>query len=324
MIASSTVTWRLRLSVLVLAATLPFVIFVLYSLEQARDRRLSEAVERGAQLAALGAYAFEDTLAEVQSTLDMLAQVPEVVSGSPQACARKLAPVQDHRPWAGGIWVVEKSGIVRCTTLPNGLGHDLSGRQDFREAIARGSFGVSDVVYSSLRRLPTAVAARAVETSDGQQRLLAVTLNLTWFQTLSAVIGERTASRVFLLDAQSHIVARFPDHAAGPAGDKARLAAAVASGQSSLELDDGSTALIAHAPVVGTGYRLAVLSDQAAVVHKLTKAQHVALGLFFLVVAIAAVAVWVTGERLFAHPLRELDQILRITLERLPQGGGGR
>ena len=99
-------TWfgvRSRLALLVLAAVVPFASFIAYQVGELRERRTNEALRHVLEYAQLGADAYEQTIAEAKSLLELIANVDDVTGGSPEACQHFLASVSSSRRWANGF-----------------------------------------------------------------------------------------------------------------------------------------------------------------------------------------------------------------------------
>lgn len=75
---------RARLLLLVLAAIVPFAAFIAYQIVELRERRTSEALQRVFEYAQLGADAYEQTIGEAKSLLQLIAKVDDVTGGSPE------------------------------------------------------------------------------------------------------------------------------------------------------------------------------------------------------------------------------------------------
>lgn len=316
---------RARLVLLVLAAIVPFAAFIAYQISELHQRRTNEALHRVLEYAQLGADAYQQTIAEAKSLLELIASVDEVTGGSPEACQHFLASVSRSRRWANGLWVVGEDGRVRCSTVSNGIGLDVSSRKEYRDAVSARAFSVSDFFVGKLRAIPLAMAFLPAHSKTGEHILVGVSLDLSWFDRLSAIVGERSGATIMFLDSNGTVVSRFP-HDPALVGRNLGNVPAVAtllqasSGRFEAIRLDGKQAFWGYVKLADTNMRLAVNFDRSAVLAPLHRGIVQAIVIFGLVASGIAVLIWLGGNTLFASPMRELDELLQATLDNMDQG----
>jgi hypothetical protein len=154
------VSRRARLSLLVLAAVAPLAALVSHQINAAREHHIGEALRRASEYARLGSERFEDIMADARTLLDVVSKVPDVTNGTAIACHQFLTSVGRDRRWVNGMWVVGQDGRVRCSTIANAGGLDLSDREEYQQAMTATGFSVSDFFVGKLTNLPLAVAMR--------------------------------------------------------------------------------------------------------------------------------------------------------------------
>lgn len=316
---------RLRLAMLVIAAIAPFAAFIAYQIGEICERRASEALQRALQFARIGADGFETTSAEARGLLELIERMPEAIGGAPERCRDALTALASARRWANGIWIVGPNGRVRCSTVANGVGVDLSDRPEYRQALAAGSFSVSDFFVGKLRPIPMAIAALPAPSESGETILLAVTIDLSWFDRLSATIGEHAAATILLLDSKGAILSTYPAHPASigqRVADHAGLSTILQGTHGRFEgkLLDNTRAFWGYVKLAGSDLRLVVGFDRAAVLANVNRGTRHALVIFALVSLGISALIWFAGHSFFANPLRELDELLHVTLDTMHEG----
>lgn len=223
------------------------------------------------------------------------------------------------------MWVVGENGRVRCSTIENGVGLDVSEREEYRRAAASGRFFVSDFFVSKLRNLPLAIATLPVRSQSGERLLLAITLDLSWFDRLSATMGERTTAAILLLDSKGTVLSRYPY-------DKTLIGRNFATHstiQSMLKASDGrfegtrldgKQGFWGFVKLADTDLRLAVGFDRSAALANLNRGTKQAIAIFVFVSLTMGGLIWFAGNKYFANPMRELDELLKETLDNMDQG----
>jgi diguanylate cyclase (GGDEF)-like protein/PAS domain S-box-containing protein len=317
---------RARLAMLVFAAIAPFTVFIAYQIINIREKRANEALQHAYQYARIGSDRYQDTIAEARAILELVSHVAEVTGGQVDACQQYLASVERARRWANGMWVVGEDGRVRCSTIAGGAGLDLSGRVEYRRAIAARGFFVSDFFISKLRHVPAAIATLpARSTATGETVLLAVTLDLLWLDGLSANVGERAGATIALFDSKGTVLSGFSKEKDFVGRNFAHLASfqnmlAAPAGQFEGQGLDGKDAYWGYVTLSGTGLRLAVNFDRDLVLANVNRGTKQAAAIFALVALVMGALIWFAGNRFFANPMRELDDLLQATLQNMDQG----
>ncbi len=316
---------RARIALLVLAAIVPFAAFIAYQVSELQQRRTNEALNRVLEYAQLGADTYQQTIAEAKSLLEVIASVEEVTAGRTEACQDFLASVSRSRRWANGLWVVGEDGRVRCSTVPNGVGLDVSSRKEYRDAVSERAFSVSDFFVGKLRAIPVAMAFLPARSKTGEHILVGVSLDLSWFDRLSAIVGERAGATIMLLDSKGTVVSRFPHNPALIGRNLSHIPAVATMLQAShgrFEATrlDGRQAFWGYVKLADTSMRLAVNFDRSVVLAPLHRGIVQATVIFGLVASGMAVLIWLGGNTLLAGPMRELDELLQATLDNMDQG----
>ena len=147
-----------RLFGMLLLAVVPLVGFRAVELVDERAHLIEGAGTKALEIARHGAELYKEPIVEAQTLLQVASQVPEVVAGSPDTCAAFLRKAERDRGWANGLWVIGTDGRVVCTTVPNGIGRDVSDRDFFRQAMQNRGLVISDFFIERLRGQPASLA----------------------------------------------------------------------------------------------------------------------------------------------------------------------
>src|SRR5215470_1010045 len=302
---------QLRLAGMIMLAVLPLVGVRAVGLYQERQHQIDSAGERAVDIARRGADLSREPIVAAQTLLQVVGQVPEVVTGSPEKCAAFLARAGRDRGWASSFWVIGTNGKVVCGTLQGSVGLDVSDRDYFKRAMATRSFLVSDFFRGKMSGLPTSMAVSPVLDANGNVvRLLAVTLKLGWFSRLAEEIGTGARATVLLVDSNGNLLARHPQRPdrigqnfrGHPLMDKM-----LAADQGWAEIDsvDGPRRIYGFFKIPGSTGRLAVGFDRADVLRQVN-ADIAKAGLTFVVVLLLAILMSNILASRIARPLKML------------------
>ncbi|GJD95872.1 PAS domain S-box protein [Methylobacterium iners] len=309
---------RARLVLLVLAALGPLAAFQVYDLLHQRERLIAEAIE-GVQLSTrIGAERYQDAISDARNTLDLLARVPAVVDGSPEACSQFLDTVLASRPWASGFFLVDAAGRISCSTVSRAIGLDVAERDWYRKTLTSAAFTLSDFYVSLVRKQPTIAAALPLTTAVGMTAppVLMVNLDLGWFDQLAANLGRDNGATILLVDDKGRGLSRFPALPEIVGKDLTQVDAV----RESLTHDSGVyqgrgiggvERIFGYLRLPETGARLMVSLDRGAVLAPIDAA-ILRSGLLFLAIsALLAGAIWLAGRKIFVEPLVEAGRALR-------------
>jgi PAS domain S-box-containing protein len=159
----------------------------------------------------------------------------------------------------------------------------------------------------------------------GEALLLAVTLDLSWFDKLAADVGQRAGADVLLLDGKGTLLSRFPREM-GLVGSSVSSEATIQSilngsqGQLGGMRLDGKRGLFGYVRLSGTNVRLVVSFEQDDSLAHVNRKTMEAISVFGLVFFFFGVLIWSVGNRIFVYPLRDLHELLQVTLDNMDQG----
>jgi PAS domain S-box-containing protein len=297
---------------------------VAYQIHETRLRCIQEALQRSHDYARLGSDRFEGIIAEARSVLEVVSKVPDVTSGTEAACQQFLSSIGHAHRWTSAIWVIGDNGRVRCSTVANSTGLELSDREAYRAAVGANAFSIHDFFVRKLTKLPLAVASlSARDQITGEPVLLAAALNLSWFDKLAAEVGERAGADILLVDSKGTLLSRFPKETAVIGDSISRnetIRDILNASEGQLALVDGKPSFIGYATLSGTSLRLIVGFERSQILADVNRGTIQAISIFGTVLLFAARLIWSAGNRIFANPPRELDELLQVTLDNLDQG----
>ncbi len=316
---------RSRLAAVLAVALAPLVMFQVYALQGDRADNIALAHERAADFVAAGVERFRDATDDARTILDLVASMHDLAPQG-EACNQLLSKVQATRRWARAMWVVGEDGKAACSTVPEGVGIDVSDREWYQQALARNDFILSDFYFGKLRNLPASIAALPVtDKTTGHRKVFAVTLDLRWFDEVAASLGRRIKGSVALIDSKGNMLSTYPRRdeligqnlANSDAGSKSLQTNAGTFEGKSL---NGIPRLYATHILDGTQARLVVGFDRDSIMAPVNAETRQAIIFFVLVGLIVSCAIWLAGTRVFVRPLNRLDELLRTTLETMDQG----
>ncbi|MDX2307714.1 MAG: PAS domain S-box protein, partial [Hyphomicrobium sp.] len=138
----------------------------------------------------------------------------DVATGVPTACESSLNRIAVDPRWVEALWVLGRDGRVICTTKEGGQGLDLSDRSYFRRAVETKQFALGDFLITRLSGHPASLAALPILGPNGAvERVVVVTLRLSWFTQLAEGVGHATAAEasILLLGKDGTLFARYPE-----------------------------------------------------------------------------------------------------------------
>lgn len=315
---------RLRLLCLLGAPLLLFGAFIAQQAVSIHRLRVSDALARAEHLAVIAAGAYADTITGAQKLLLGATEIVATAEGV-EACGRSLALMVSTAPWADKAFLINSNGKVTCASDPASVGLDLIGRPEVIQAFEEGSFSVSDAFIAKERRVPLIFAGLPFDRVSGARELLAVTIDLSWFDTLTERIGAQSGAAVALVDSSAHTLSVYPMNPQAiaqrhPLAASLREAEARKTGQLETEDASGRDLFVGIAPVRDTGLRLVVSFDRSKVMARFNQGARLVL-LWFAIVAVAMASfVWLLGTKVFVEPIKRLSNLLSATLENMDQG----
>ena len=316
---------RVRLLALILLLIAPIAIFDALGLLQVRATRIRITQERAFELARAAAARYQDTIDDVHTVLDLLARVPEVTNGSPEACGKFLKDIAVAHQWARSFSLIGANQKITCSTNSDALAFDLAARPWFQTARGLGAFSVSDFVVNQINGVPTTFATLFFRRGAGdEQQALMASIELAWFDRLAATFGEKRDALVLLIDSNGVILSRYPA-ARNPRNLRVseKLLNDISASKDSMFAGtdpDGGERLFGSVALPDAHAHLVVGFDRAGTLGLIDNYAVIAAMIFGGVMLFGGFIVWIYGGRIFIRPIEQLNGLLRTTLDTMDQG----
>jgi hypothetical protein len=317
---------RPRLLLLVLLAVLPALVLIVYTSVEHRREATERAQAEALRLARLAAADQERAIDNTRQLLAVLAQLPVVRSGDPDACGAFLAGLLREYPLYANLGVIEPHGIISCSALPTEGTVSVADRTYFRQAVETRDFATGDYQIGRITGKPTLNFGLPVLDAGGEvEWVVFASLDLAWLNEFAAEAQLPEGSTLTVVDRFGTVLVYFPDpdqwvgrsFAREPVG---RLMATPGERLSEAEGADGVDRLYAVTPLgagePAAGARLSVGIPVEAVVGEADRALVRNLVWLGLVTALALLAAWF-GSEVFV--LRRVEAVTRA-MRRLRAG----
>lgn len=302
---------RVRLVILFAVIVLPLLASRTLELRREGAERLASAGQHVAALAARAVERQEDVISEVRTLLDVFSRVPDVRAGNPEDC-RQFLLTGTNKPWLKGVWAVEPSGIVSCSTVPGGVGVDFAAALYFRKALETKSFVLDHYLLGRSGGQPAAVAALPILDADKNvTRVMMASVDMAWLGSVASEVAGTEGASILLIDGRGTILFRQPDlqNLTGRNVGERKLVRAMATlkkGQVEGEGFDGVTRLYGFARLPGTDAQLAIGLSKREILADINRQVWVSLVSFGLVSLLGSLAAWFGGEAFLSKPIREM------------------
>ena len=317
-------TIRFRLFLMVAVAALTLTGMRLTHLASEGEYAIAKARSQAIDLAQAGVVSGLDVIDQARMSLDILAQVPVLLTGTGAECSTLLANVQLTRTWSVGLHVLDTTGTVICSSAIETVGVNLADRPYVQQAIASGHFMAGDFIMGRKSGAPMIGSAMPVlDKSGALQRVLVATISTKWFSKLATELAAANpGSSITLIDGTGIVLADAPE-----SGDRAGAPLASGSMRSGLEKmkgssfdgtgNDGEPRIYGVAALPDSNALLLIGLSRAAVESDLVRSRWQALTELALLIALMGAAIWIFGARSLELPIRQL-------LEHAGQIGRGR
>lgn len=306
---------RARLIILASLAIAPLIVDRVLDVAKDRAERIEAAHQQARELAVRGVHEQDELLATTRAFLQVVVHSYPTFSGSREACNAFLSKLGAGLPWARGISVVDRAGIVVCSSNPGSIGLDISDRPHFHEVMRTGEFVISD--YLSGRRLtgPNIFALLPQLADDGAiENIAASVMDVNWISRLGATVTERSGAVMLMVDKAGTLISRHPHPEiwVGRSFKDHPLVSAMFARSAGSVIENGIDSvrrIYGFVQLPGTDVRLAVGLDEREVLQRVNNAMWVSYGHLAAISAIVLIGIWFGGERLFVKPLRDLAGI---------------
>jgi diguanylate cyclase (GGDEF)-like protein len=306
-------TIRMRLFLLVAMAALMLVGVRMLNLRSEAAHVIEKARTQAVDLARSGVNSGLDVIDDARMTLDILSHVTELTSGTGQACNALITDIQQSRAWATGLFVLDTSGTVICSSAAENLGLNIADRQYVRSAISTRKFVASDFIVGRKSGIPQLAGAMPVFDAQGNlRRVLIATISTKWFTKLANdMAATKPNSSVTLIDGNGIILAEAPQSGAEPG--KAMLGDDMRAGLLSMKIanfdalgSDGKERIFGVSSLPHSQAVLMIGLSRADVEADLVRARHQAVAELAILCFLMGAAMWAFGAVTLERPIRAL------------------
>lgn len=197
---------------MVLLAVLPAVGAIVYSGIRAQHRAYSNAREEARVIDTSLAEDFKRHSEEARVLVTTLAQVPAILRGGSEQCDRFLRRVMRRNVSMGNIGVINNRGYLACTAVPYSGKLYLGDRSYYRDALKVGKSVLGVFQIGRVVPIPLVVFAAPLPAgARGGRAVVYASMKIAWLDRIVAASKLPKDSTLTVLDAQRHVIARYPD-----------------------------------------------------------------------------------------------------------------
>lgn len=306
-------TLLVRLLALILIAVLPSIAILLYNEYELRAAREDQLRQEALIYAKATTDELERLVEGVRGFLLVIAQTPSVRAADRPDCDRYLAKLADVHPGYARLAVIDRTGDIACTSMPDLSLLAVIDHPDFQAALGGDAFIIGRLLHaqsSGAKILPFAVAIR----DDGghTRSVLVAGLEIDWLVQKLEQKARPPDSILLVADYQGAILVRSPspeqwlDHTIGPAWRP--FSESEGPGTATAVDVDGVRRIYGYVPPSASFARLFVAAGigTAQGVQDIVAASHRGVALVAVAGLIALVLAWLAGDRLIRRPVRRL------------------
>ncbi|MGH2361129.1 MAG: sensor histidine kinase, partial [bacterium] len=201
---------RVRLMLLVMAAAVPALLFVLFNFIEQRRETTADAYGNALRVARAVAADQDQLIESTRQFLTAMALHPQVRSLDGKICSALAAKLLS--PIFANIGVATPDGNIFCSALPLEGPVNNADRAYFIRAMESRKFAIGDFQIGRITHLPTINAGYPVLDQAG--RIVAVAFAALDLRQISESLAKTdlpNGSTVTVIDAYATVLARFPD-----------------------------------------------------------------------------------------------------------------
>jgi PAS domain S-box-containing protein len=200
---------RVHLLLLVILLVLPSITLILYSGVVARDQAIEDAESECLKFVNAIAGEQQAAVAGAQQLVAALAMLPMVQSRNGPVTDALLSDLLKKNPLYSNIVISDQSGFIWASSTPLEGNISIAGRKYFQDAVRSGTFSSGEFSVGRIAKKPVMTFAQpAVNTSNELGNVIAVAMNLDYFQSLFDKINLPAGSSFSLLDHRGIILHR--------------------------------------------------------------------------------------------------------------------
>ena len=302
---------RVRLMILAVLAIVPFLSERIYNEEIDRKDHIEAAYKQALDAARQGTAAQNEAIISARAILQVVASARETFSTSDELCGRFLARIAKPLPWIRVLSVSNLQGRIVCSSAPEALGLDISGRPHFYKAVDSGDFVLSDYFVASRLETPVITLALAQRGSNGAAAAVVLgVLDLSWFEQVARTFVPPSGC-MLMIDGNGTVLAQYPSRQ-GVIGHTfkdhplIRQMLAQPEGLVTETALDGVRRIFGYVQLPGTQTHIAVGLNEKDILARANREMWTGLTEAGVIAALVLLGIWFGGERLLVRPLRAL------------------
>lgn len=234
--------------------------------QTAREQAEEAGKAAVARIATDGVARLSDIIDEAKTILTITALLPTFAGPDAPDCHRVVTPIVAEIAWVGTLSAVRADGTIVCSSSSMVENRSVSDVLRFREALARRQFQLNGPIVSRITKRPILVATMPVSSSGGGTAALVMTINASWFTTLTDDLARSLPGGVVMtIDPRGRLIARSEGETGPHAPDAAlpEIARLERDGTHAITLTDGRSIVYAVREIPYSDSLLAVGVPQA-------------------------------------------------------------
>jgi len=201
---------RARLLALIVIAIIPWLGATAYHAWQDRQSAINEAMGDEMQLVRHVIAQQDNTVSDAKTLLQILAALPEIQAGTPQACKDRLVAVHAQVSGYVNLLLTDAQGMPLCAAQGSSQ-HNFSDRAWFKQALQTGHFVVTPYIIGRINGRPILPAAMPISDAQGKvQRVILAAIDVKWIGQLLGMEQLPKDTSISVLDARGTVIARQP------------------------------------------------------------------------------------------------------------------
>jgi two-component sensor histidine kinase len=200
-----------RVAVVLMAGLLPVVAVGIWNTIELRHAKRVEVENSALRQAELASSELQRMFEGVRGVLFAVAQTQAVQSSDPVECSAYLTSIASALDYMAGISVLDKNGVVWCSSDPQAVGADVSDRSYLKTALAADTFTVGEYLVGRVTGQPVLPVSLPVhDAARNQAGAIVASINLQWISDQLKERGVPEGGSVTVADRSGVILARQP------------------------------------------------------------------------------------------------------------------
>ena len=316
---------RLRLLIIVILAMIPAIGLIQYNASEQRKLAISNAHEEAVRLARVAVYQHKNLIDDTRLLLTMLAQVPEVRSGSREQCNALMANLLTQYPHYVNLGVIGLDGYTICNAVDPKSWAYTGDRAWFKRAIKTKKFSIGDYIIGRITNRAILGCGYPILDQAGEVKsFVLASIDISWFNRLAAEAKMPEGATFMIIDRNRTILTYHsdPEKWVGKTLPESPLIKAILTqGEGVMEAPglDGIARLYAFLPLgelpEGEVYVMIGIPKDY-IMSPINRATTRNFILLLIIGLLAFLAVWISSNFFILHPTKKL----LMTIQQLSAG----